>query len=171
MKHGAVLLLILSSLALTGCISEPAMKLWGTQVRNAGPPGLSLNMIMRVKNENSFDIQLRNVRASVVLAGRYPLPPIVASPNKWLRAGQVDHVTVPVTIPWNMVPNLTATAARGPWVTFHVKGFADVTGTRALKIDHNDWRVNQQGKVSSAEILASAGRGHLPMIPGFQLRQ
>lgn len=169
MKHVTVLILVVSSLLLTGCFaSKPAMKLWGTQVRNAGPPGLAMNMTMRVENDNSFDIQIRNVRASVVLAGRFPLPPIVASPNTWLRAGQVSHVTVPVTVPWNMVPSLTATAALGPYVRFHVTGYADVTGTRSLKIDANDWRVNEEGVVSSAEIIASAGRGHLPMLPGMQ---
>lgn len=143
------------------------MKLWGTQVRNAGPPGLSLNMIMRVKNENAFDIQIRNVRANVVLAGRYPLPPIAYSPNTWLPAGQTTHVDVPVTIPWNMVPNLTAAAALGPYVHFHVVGSADVTGTRSLKIDRDDWRMSENGTVSSAEILASAGRGNIPMLPGM----
>lgn len=170
MRHVAVLFILLTSLSLTGCVSEPAMKLWGTQVRNAGPPGLSLNMIMKVQNDNSFDIMIRNVRANVVLANQFALPPINASPNTWLPAGRTTHVTVPVTIPWNMVPALTATAARGPYVSFRVSGFADVTGTRAFQIDKNDWVVKDSGTVSSGEILAAAGRGHLPMLPGFQLR-
>lgn len=162
-----MLLLALSSWTLSGCVTKPAMKLWGTQVSSAGAPGLSMNMIMRVENDNGFDIQIRNVRATVVLDGRHVLPPIVASPNTWLRSGQVTNVTVPVMVPWNMVPTLTASAARGPYVRFHVRGFADVTGTRALKIDKDDWYVDEYGTVSSGEILAAAGRGHLPMLPGM----
>ncbi len=169
MKQISVLLIVLSSFVLSACITRPAMQLWGTQVRNAGPPGLSLNMIMRVKNDNAFDIQIRTVRANVVLDGRYPLPPIMASPNTWLRAGQTTQVVVPVTIPWSIVPGLTASAARKPFLTFRVVGSADVTGTRLLKINRDDWRMSDQGRVSSLELLAAAGRGHLPMLPGMRL--
>ncbi len=169
MKHALVLLALLA-VTSTGCINpKPKIWLWRTQVRNAGPPGLTMNMEMRVHNDNGFDIQVRNVRANVVLANRYALPPIIASPNIWLRANSVGVVQVPVTVPWNMVPNVTATAALGPFVNFRVRGFADVTGTRSLRIDVNDWKVDQEGRVSSAEIIASAGRGHLPMLPGLQL--
>jgi hypothetical protein len=138
---------------------------YGAQVRNLGAPGLTMNMTLLVRNDNSFDIQIRNVRANVILANRYPLPPMVSSPNTWLPAGRVTQVAVPVTIPWNMVPQLMATTVGSRYVTFYVNGFADVTATRALEVDVNEYSFTDQGAVAREEIALAAARGNLP-IPG-----
>jgi hypothetical protein len=170
MKHVLVLFLTCSALVLCGC-PPPAPKavgIYGAQVRNLGAPGLTMNMTLLVRNDNSFDIQIRNVRvSSIVLANRYPLPPMVSSPNTWLPAGRTTQVAVPVTIPWNMVPQLMATTVGSRYVTFYVNGYADVTATRALEVDLNDYAFNDQGAVPREEIAIAAARGNLP-IPSFQ---
>src|SRR5690349_6380906 len=100
MKHAHVLFFLAFSTLLGGCVTEPAVRLWTAQVRNVGPPGVTMNMTMAVRNDNAFDLQLRNLNANVVLQDRYALPPVNASPHVWFPAGRTTPLSVPVTIPW-----------------------------------------------------------------------
>ncbi|HTJ83658.1 MAG TPA: hypothetical protein VL400_18190 [Polyangiaceae bacterium] len=142
-----------------GCVTEPAMKLYGARVAYATPAGVGLNMTMKVENDNAFDIQLRSVAANVTLADRYRLPTVYASPNIWLQAGRATLVQVPVLIPWALVAPLTAATVGSSTVSYRVLGRADVTATRAFEIDFDAYKVDQEGKFSRVDLVMAGARG------------
>jgi hypothetical protein len=148
-----------------GCIQDPTMQLHSAGVRGISPQGVLLNITMSVRNDNSFDILVRNVTTEVTLAGRHRLPTVVLSPNQWLRADTTTLVTVPVVIPWNQLAPIASTTLSTPQISYHAIGVADVTATRALEIDVNEYALEEQGTFSRAELLAAASRE----IPGVQI--
>lgn len=146
-------------LLLPGCVTKPKMTLHHAEVRNAGPAGIGLEIFLNVRNENSFDIQVRNVRTKAVLQERWPLAPTIYSPNVWLPANRVTVVQAPQIIPWPMVGPLLAETAMNASITYHVTGEADVTATSSLKIDSNRQEVDETGSVPRVAILQAAQFG------------
>ncbi len=149
-------------MASTGCISQPTIELYGARLAGLGPQGVNLQMQFKVRNANSFDVYVRDVRADVVLADRYRLPTVQASPNAWLPADGNTVVTVPVVIPWAMIPPLLATTVGSTTISYTARGAANVVATRALRINLDDYTFDQDGKFYRNELVAAAGRGIFP---------
>src|SRR5689334_6871429 len=103
--------LLFALAASPGCVTKPVVTVHHAEVQGISTLGLSAVIVLRVRNDNSYDVQVRNVRAQVTVGGRYPLMPIDVSPNQWLPAKQTTLVAVPVTIPWQIVPALIAETA------------------------------------------------------------
>jgi hypothetical protein len=159
MRRALLVLVAALALLVTGCVSDPSMKLYGARLAGASPQGISLNMTMAVENHNSFDVMVRDVRCDVMLANHIRLAPVVVSPNQWLPAGRTTLVQIPVTVPWNLVgPVLTATVG-SPHVTYKAWGSANVTATRLLEVDYDDYKISQEGKFYRSELMSAAGRG------------
>jgi len=158
------LLLALLTCAV-GCPSKPVLELHGAQIQSAGPAGVGIRLMMRVNNDNAFDVKIRNVRASVVIAKRFKLPPIQYNPDQWLPAGKWVLVPVPVTIPWNLIQPLAVTTVGSTEISYRLRGVADVTAVRMLGIEVNDHELDEEDTVSRAQLLMAAGRG---MIPGMR---
>lgn len=157
------LLVLVAALAVlaSGCFSEPSMKLYGARITHATPYGVGLTMQMAVENHNSIDVMVRDVRADVVLAKSYRLPTVVVSPNQWLPANRSTLVQVPVIVPWNLVAPLLGTTVTSSTISYKVWGSANVTATRALEIDWDDYKLEKEGKFYRQELVAAAGRGFL----------
>lgn len=143
----------------TGCVREPTMQLYSGGIRGVSPQGALLQITMKVRNDNSFDVLVRNVTTDVTLANRHRLPTVNFSPNVWLPADKTTLVSVPVLIPYNQIAPILATTALSPVVTYHAEGRADVTATRALEIDVNEYALSDEGAFSRLELLQAAGRG------------
>jgi LEA14-like dessication related protein len=158
-----VLFVLVAALALfaTGCFSEPSMKLYGARVTHATPYGVGLTMTLAVENNNSFDVMVRDVRADVMIAKRYRLPTVVVSPNQWLAANRSTLVQVPVIVPWTLVTPLVSTTVGSSTIEYRVWGSANVTATRALEVDFDDYQLDKDGKFYRSELLLAAGRGFL----------
>ncbi len=137
------------------------MQLHHAAISSAGPAGIGMNIVLRVHNDNSFDVQVRNVRVQTVMQDRWRLAPVNYSPNLWLPAKQTTLVHAPVIIPWAMVPPLLAETAMNPSIRYHVTGEADVTAIRSVGIKSNNYPVDEEGSVPRAAILAAAQ----PMFP------
>ncbi len=152
----------LLSLASVGCVSQPTVELYGARLGGFGPQGVNLQMQFKVRNENSFDVYVRDIRADVVLAERYRLPTVQASPNAWLPANGNTVITLPVVIPWGMIPPLLATTVGSTQIEYRSRGAANVVATRALHINLNDYTFDQDGTFYRNELVAAAGRGILP---------
>lgn len=135
------------------------MTLHHAEVRNAGPAGIGLEIFLNVRNDNDFDIQVRNVRTRAVLQERWPLAPTMYSPNVWLPANRTTIVQAPQIIPWPMVAPLLAETAMNAYITYHCTGEADVTATSSLKIDSNHQEVDETGSVPRMAILQAAQFG------------
>jgi LEA14-like dessication related protein len=142
----------------SGCVTEPAVKLYGARIAGVSPQGVTLGVTMRVLNDNSFDIMVRGVRTNVTIGGTM-LPPVVATPQQWLPAGRGTLIQVPVVIPWGVVTPLVQTTVSSPTIKYRMVGYADVTATRALEIDFDDYKFDQIGGFSRGELVMAAGRG------------
>jgi LEA14-like dessication related protein len=161
----ALVAAIVLGLGSTGCPTKPTMELHSASLRGASTQGVLLNITMSVHNANSFDIMVRNVTADVTIAGRHRLPTVVASPNVWLPSDETTAVTVPVVIPWSQIAPIVATAGTSPRIGFVAIGRADVTATRALEIDINEYQLQETGSFSRAELVAAGARG----LPGARI--
>lgn len=141
---------------VSGCVSKPVVSLDHAALSYASFRGIGLDVFLKVVNENSYDVQVRNVRADVTIAGRYALAPIDIQPNTWLPADETTLVRVPVLIPWQIVPGLLNETVGSPSISYRVRGSADVTAVRMLGIERNDYPVDQQGTVPRQQLINSA---------------
>jgi hypothetical protein len=150
--------LLLSLDLLPGCVSKPVVSLDHAELASASLFGLGLAVVLQVDNPNSYDVEVRSLHVNVTIAGRYALAPIDVQPHQWLAAKQTTRVTVPVVIPWTVIPPLIAETLGSPRVTYRVKGSADVTAVRMLGIERNDYPVDEEGTLPRQIFLdASSG--------------
>jgi hypothetical protein len=162
MQRRAFMLLGAGSLFPLGCISKPQMELHHAQVTSAGPGGIGVDVFLRVNNDNSFDIQVRNVRVSTVVERRYQLPDVNYSPNQWLPADGSTIVRAPALIPWTIVGPLLAETAASTSLSYRVRGEADVTAIRSLGIQSNRYPVDETGTIPRSAVLQAA-RSAMPL--------
>lgn len=153
-----------SALLLPACVSKPQMQLHHAEIRSANVVGIGMEVFFSVYNDNSFDVQVRTVRVQTVLQGRYTLPGLEYSPNAWLPSERTVIVNAPVTIPWPLVPPLLAETFSKPSISYRVKGGADVTATRSLKIESDNYPVDESGSIPRAAVLQAAQT----MFPGIR---
>lgn len=143
----------------SGCVREPTMQLYSGGIRGVSAQGALLLITMSVRNDNSFDVMVRNVTTDVTLANQHRLPTVSFSPNVWLPADKTTLVSVPVVIPYNQIGPILATTALSPVIAYRAVGRADVTATRALEININEYALSDEGSFSRLELLQAAGRG------------
>lgn len=144
-----------------GCVKTPVLQLHSARINGVSPTGVILAVTMRVNNENSFDVRVRNVRANVTIQSRYTLPYLQYNPDTWLGSDASTFVPAPMTIPWVMVKPLVATSIGSNQVGYTLNGMADVTATRLLQIQANDYGINAAGFFSRGDLVLAAGRGVL----------
>ena len=80
----------------------------------------------------------------------------------WLRANSVTLVDVPMTVLWGTVMPLLSRTVGSATIEYRAKGFADVTATSTFMIDRNDYKFDEEGKVSRVELVQAAIRGGFP---------
>ena len=149
-------------LGLCGCPQQPVVQLQSARIVGASQYGVNMMMRLRVSNRNPFDVRVRNVRAQVVVAERYMLPYLRFNPDQWMPANSWSYVDVPATIPLNLVTPLLATTLRSNVITYHASGLVDVTATRLLGLQINDYELNDDGAMSRADLAMIAARTVLP---------
>lgn len=157
--------LALLAVAPLACVSKPTLKLHSARIESATPMGVGLMLMMKVTNDNSFDVQVRNVRVNVVLANRFPLPPIQYNPARWLPADGTTLVPVPVVIPWPMIAPLLGTTVGSVAIFYRCTGYADVTAIKMLNVERNDYPIDETGSVSRAALVMAAGQGVFTPTP------
>ena len=137
------------------------MQLHHAQISHVTPMGIVANVVVKVHNTNSFDIQVRNMYAQTTLAGRYQLPAVNIQPNIWLPAKETTYVTAPVTVPWTLVPGVLAATLGNEYISYHVQGYADVTATRSIGVKVNNEPLSEQGMIPR-EMMLQAARSSIP---------
>jgi hypothetical protein len=160
----------LVSLNLAGCVRDPTVRfdhaeLNGVQIV-AFPPrlGVSLTVVADITNPNSFDIAIRAMRGQVLMSDRYPLPLNFQAPGDglWLRAGQVTPVRLPVDMPVDLAIELIRESFASPYISFHVVGAADVTGTSSLQVHKNNFPLDLRGVVTRQQVQGVVPTAFLP---------
>lgn len=154
--------LLLALFAAPGCVSKPAVTVHHAELRGLSAWGLQVMILLQVRNDNGYDVQLRNVNVSATF-GRGLRLPVMFSPNQWLPSNQTSFVQVPVTIPWTAIPQLVAETNGAYAIPYHVKGVADVTATRALGIERDNYPVDEGGAIPR-QLVVDAARSAIPLL-------
>ncbi len=167
--------LILGVLALVlvgtnGCAKKPTMKVSHAEMQGIQfgfPPSVAVQMtvVMDVYNPNSYDVAIRAVRGTVTFHDRYSMP-IDFRPGGegvWLGSDRTTQVRVPTAVPVDLALRITREAMTGV-VPYRVVGKADVTATRSLKIESDDYSVDERGQISRQVIEASMASMGIPIL-------
>ncbi|HEU4410406.1 MAG TPA: hypothetical protein VFS43_34445 [Polyangiaceae bacterium] len=149
----------LASTALQACVRKPEVKLHHAAVRGATMYGLGMDVFLIINNTNSYDVQVRNVRATVTLARQYAVP-LQFSPNTVLPSGRSVVLAVPMMVPWAVVPGLVAASAGSPTVPYTVRGNADVTALGF--VDRDEYPVDEAGTIPR-QAFVDAARSVMPL--------
>ena len=135
-----------------------------TGVRVQFPPSVAVTMtiVVDVYNPNSYDVAIRAMRGQAILAERYPLPMDLRFPGEgiWLYADRTTPVRVPIAVPVEIGVQLMREALFAAQIPFRFVGKADVTATRSLKIESDDYSVDERGWISRQQIEAALRGGY-----------
>jgi hypothetical protein len=154
-----LLALALSSVGSTGCASKPTMKLNHAEISGMSlgfPPqvGVVMTMVIDVYNPNAYDVAIRAVRGTAVLAEKYTLPiDYRAGPEGvWLASKATTSMRVPVNVPIDLALQLLRESYMTPTVPFRVTGKADVTATRTFQIEKDNYEVDETGTFTRQQL-------------------
>lgn len=151
---------ILSLLSSAACVSKPTMHLNHAEISGfqiaTFPPSVLMTVVVDVYNPNSYDVAIRAMRGQVTMAERYNLPLDFRPPGDglWLPAGKTTSVRTPIYIPVDLALALVGESIQQPTIPYRVIGKADVTGTRTLQIEKDDYSVDESGTVTREQIAA-----------------
>jgi hypothetical protein len=122
------------------------------------PPSIDVVMtiVLDVYNPNSYDVAVRAVRGQTVMAERFPLPVDYHAPGDglWLPAHQTTSVRVPLSLPLPLAFQLVQQAMASPVITYRFQGKADVTATRSLQLEKDNYGVDESGSVTRDQMMA-----------------
>ncbi|MFT3767105.1 MAG: hypothetical protein QM820_16535 [Minicystis sp.] len=154
--------MLLALSAAPACVSQPKVTVHHAELRGLSTYGLQVMILLQVRNDNSYDVQIRNINCNVTFGRGMNLGPITYSPNQWLPSHQTTWVQVPVTIPWQAIPSLVAETTGSYAIPYHVKGLADVTATRAFGIERDNYPVDEGGSIPRQMVVDSV-RSAIPL--------
>jgi LEA14-like dessication related protein len=154
--------MLLALAAAPACVSQPKVTVHHAELRGISAWGVSMVIQLQVRNDNSYDVQIRNVNCNVVFGRGINLGPINYSPNQWLQSNHTTLVAVPVTIPWTALPALIAETTGSYAIPYHVTGMADVTATRAFGIERDNYPIDEGGSMPR-QMVVDAARNSIPL--------
>ena len=161
MRAGAGLLVALAALAASGsvgCVSKPTMHLNHAEISGfqlqTFPPTVLMTVVVDVFNPNGYDVAIRAMRGQVMMADKYSVPLDFRPPGDglWLPAGKTTQVRTPVAIPVDLALALLGESVAAPTIPYRIIGKADVTGTRSLQIEKDDYAVDERGSITREQI-------------------
>ncbi len=153
--------LLTATFAVVGCAKQPTMRLNHAEVSGVVfglPPGVMMTVVMDVYNPNSYDVAVRSMQGEVIFLDRYSLPIQFESPGEgtWLAANATTQVRVPVSVPGELAARFVSDAIAQPTIPFTVKGKANVTATRSLKVESDNYAIDARGELSRADLQSAA---------------
>ena len=154
----------LAALATTNaaCVSKPTMHLNHAEISGfqmatyAAPPSVVMTVVVDVFNPNGYDVAIRAMRGQVMMAGKYSVPVDYRAPEGgvWLAAGKTTQMRTPIAIPLDLAIALVREAFQSPTIGYRMIGKADVTGTRTLQVEKDDYAVDEQGSITRDQMIA-----------------
>jgi hypothetical protein len=152
-----------AAIALVACAAdEPTMKIDHVEVSSVQtgfPPSsvaLQMVVVLEAYNPNGYDVAMRAMHGTASFEDRYSVP-VDFRPDGdgvWLRSEKTTEVRVPVVVPADVALLITQ-GALADTVPYHVVGKADVTATSTLKIEKDDFEVDDRGNLTRREIEKS----------------
>lgn len=157
MPARTLIALLFIALTAFGCV--PTVQLKSAALRGPQPAGVRFDALLAVNNPNAFDVEVRAVRANARIENVRGYVPIFVEPRQWIQAGRTMVISVPITIPWTMVPQILAATVTQSKVTYHVIGNADVTATRAFRIEQDMYEFDEEGELPRSMFVTIGGAG------------
>jgi hypothetical protein len=163
-------LVALLAVASAGCVSKPQMHLDHAEISGVQlatlPPSLDVVMtvVLSVYNPNSYDVAVRAVRGQTIMANRYTLPVNYMAPGDgmWLPAKQTTPVRVQFSVPIQIAFALLQESFQAPIIPYRFQGKADVTATRSLQLEKDNYGVDEQGTVTREQMMAVLPNSFMP---------
>jgi hypothetical protein len=155
-----------SALLASACAHNPTMTLNHAEISGVQlatfPPnltpslGLVMTVVLDVYNPNGYDVAVRAVRGQTTFTNQAPLPVLFQAPpdGVWLPAHQTTQVRVPMLVPIQVAILLVQQSFAAPSIAYRFTGTADVTATRTLQLEKDNYSVDQNGTVTRADFLA-----------------
>jgi hypothetical protein len=132
------------------------------------PPGIGVLLLLHVDvyNPNSYDIAIRAVRGQVLLASKYSVAVEFKADGEgvWLPSDSTTQVVVPVQVPLTTALAVLQESNISPMIAYHFNGRADVTATRSLKLEEDDYAVSDDGWISRQQIEAGLHVGNVGKV-------
>jgi hypothetical protein len=160
----ALTVLTLAFLALlsVGCVSKPTMHLNHAEISGVQmstyPPGLvvAMTVVVDVYNPNSYDIAIRAMRGQAILADLYMVPVDFRPPGDglWLGSERTTPVRVTVNVPIETAIAIVNQSMMTPVIPYRLAGKADVTASRTLNLEKDDYSLDERGTLSRDQIIA-----------------
>ena len=159
-----------AALACSACVSKPTMHLDHAEIAGVQlatmPPSLDIVMtvVLDVYNPNGYDVAVRAVRGTTTMAGRYPIPVTYQAQGDgvWLPSKQTTQVRVPVSVPMAVAFSLVQESMMTPVIGYRFQGTADVTATRSIKLEKDNYGVDEQGTVTREQMMAVVPNSFVP---------
>ncbi len=167
--HAATL--ALATWTCAACVSKPTMHLNHAEISGfqlqTFPPTVLMTVVVDVFNPNGYDVAIRAMRGQVMMADRYSVPLDFRPPGDglWLPAGQTTSVRTPIAIPVDLALALIGEAIAQPTISYRLIGKADVTGTRTLQVEKDDYAVDERGAITREQIEAIIPNSLRPFSP------
>jgi hypothetical protein len=147
---------------LVACVSKPTMHLNHAEIggvqMSTYPPGLLVVMIVVVDvyNPNSYDVAIRAMRGQAILAGQYYVPVDFRAPGDglWLASERTTPVRVSLNVPIETALQIVNQSMMTPVIPYRLAGRADVTASRTLNIEKDDYSLDEGGTLSRDQIIA-----------------
>jgi hypothetical protein len=162
-------ILFLFVLVLAACAKKPTMKVNHAEVSGVQigfPPTLAIQMtvVLDVFNPNGYDVAVRAMRGTVTFEDQYTMPIDFRAQGDglWLPSNQTTSVRVPVSVPVDIALRITHGAIAGS-VPYRVTGKADVTATKSLKLEKDDYSVDEKGEIARQVIDNSIAAMGIPI--------
>jgi hypothetical protein len=122
------------------------------------PPTIDVVMtiVLDVYNPNGYDVAVRAVRGQTMMAERYPLAVDYRAPGDglWLPAHQTTQIRVPLSVPLALAFQLVQQAMASPVIPYRFQGKADVTATRSLQLEKDNYGVDESGTVTRDQMMS-----------------
>ena len=124
-----------------------------------------MTVVIDVFNPNSYDVAIRAMRGTVSFYDRYTMPIDFRPPGEgiWLGSDRTTQVRVPAAVPMDLALRITREAMTGV-VPYRVMGKADVTATRTLKVESDNYEVDERGEISRQVIEQSIAAVGVPFM-------
>jgi hypothetical protein len=148
------------ALGSVACVQKPTMHVNHAEISGFNmatiPPSVLMTVVVDVYNPNSYDVAIRAMRGQVVMAERFSIPLDFRPPGDglWLPSDRTTSVRAPVAIPVDLALALLRESWNAPTIAYRLIGKADVTGTRTLQIEKDDYSVDERGIVTRQQIEA-----------------
>ncbi|NUP04564.1 MAG: LEA type 2 family protein [Polyangiaceae bacterium] len=157
MAPRTLLALLFVALTAIGCVPEVQLK--SAALRGATPTGVRFDAMLAIHNPNTFDVEVREVRANVRMENVRGYLPVQVSPQVWIPSNSTRVVAVPITVPWAMAPQILAATVTQPKVAYNVIGTADITATSGMKLRIDMYEFDEEGELPRSMFVQIGGGG------------